>query len=433
MDEFVSRSPSMRCFLFLQGPLSPLYRLLGKRLRVAGHTVRRINFCAGDWLHWRGEGVFSYKGAPEAWKDYIAEFIRRENVTDVIMHGDRRFYHKVAVDVAAAYGVRVIATELGYLRPGWMTVEQGGFSTLSHFPADLETIVRIADQVAEPDLTPQFPGSFALEAWQDISYHGLNVLAGALYPRYRRHTPLHPVIDYAWWARRLLGERRRKVAAMERQRRVLASEEPFFIVPLQVEGDYQLTAHSPFKTMQKALEVIVHSFAEAASQKARLLVKAHPLDNGRSNWPARIRHMCETSKLGDRLIFLDGGALSKLVPRAQGLVTVNSTAGLEALQLGCAVKTLVPSLYDIEGLTFQGALDDFWRAPSKPDAQLVRCFVRALAATLQERGSIHNKQGVVVAADNIARRILDDRLNQPDGFVDPPPRKARALSLGVPF
>jgi capsular polysaccharide export protein len=44
----------------------------------------------------------------------------------------------------------VICTELGYLRPDWLTVEYDGMSTYSRFPRDPSAIRELARQFPEP-------------------------------------------------------------------------------------------------------------------------------------------------------------------------------------------------------------------------------------------------------------------------------------------
>ncbi|WP_209001737.1 capsule biosynthesis protein [Stappia albiluteola] len=422
-----------RRFLFLQGPLSPLYRRLGRRLAEEGHEVARVNFCLGDWIHWHGRGTRSYRGRPEDWARNVGDLLDRLRITDLVVHGDRRFYHRVAIEAAAMRGVRVIATELGYLRPGWMTIERGGYSVLSHFPDDPAAIRRIASDVGEIDLSPRYPGSFVLEAWQDVSYHLASLLGRPAYPFYRRHTPLHPLLDYGAWALRLATRSARARGAAKAQQRLLSADAPFFLVPLQIEGDYQLTAHSPFNTMAAALEVVLRSFAAHAPNEALLVVKSHPNDNGLGRWRRRLDEMALKQRIAGRVVFVDGGSLKDLARTAKGLVTVNSTAGLDALMEDCPVKTLSPALYDMPGLTHQGSLDDFWKASKKPDAALLLDFRKAVAATLLARGSIHNADGLEAAVEAMSSRMLRGDLNEPGGYVDPPPRLARARAIGVPL
>ena len=106
--------------------------------------------------------------------------------------------------------------------------------------------------------------------------------------------------------------------------------------------------------------------------------------------------------------FLDGGALSELWPHTRGLVTINSSAGLEAVMAGVPVKTLGPAIYSVAGLTDQRPLDDFWSAPAPPDPALTADFVRALAGSVQVRGTIYSEAGLAAAVEGMAARILAD-------------------------
>lgn len=422
-----------RRILFLQGPLSPLYRMIGDQCRAAGHKVFRINFCVGDWLHWHGGGCSSFKGAVAQWPDFVGRFLDDHAITDIVLHGDQRIYHRLAVKEAQRRGIRIAATELGYLRPGWMTLERGGLSTLSHFPILPEQIRGIAAKAGPIDLAPNYPASLYLQTIPDVIYNLSNVVAWPLYPNYQRHTLYPPVAEYLRGAVRLAGEKGRTKRAGRKFAELAKAGHPYFILPLQLEGDFQLRRHSPFKSFAEVIELVMKSFSTAAPSEARLVIKTHPLDVGFENWPVVIDRLGRTLGIADRLVFLDGGGLGALFDHASGMVTLNSTAGLEALLADCPVKCLVPAHYDISGLTHDGSLESFWQDPVHPDADLLRAYVTAIAATIQVRGSIHNRAGVAIAAGNIACRILENRLNEPGGYVDVPPRLARARALGVPL
>lgn len=125
-----------RHYLFLQGPLSPLYRRVGRGLIAAGHAVTRVNFCGGDWLHWHGRETTQFRGRRSDWAACVSGMFDRLGVTDLVLHGDTRPYHREAVKQAEARGITVHVTELGLLRPGFLTHETGGLVTLSRFPDD---------------------------------------------------------------------------------------------------------------------------------------------------------------------------------------------------------------------------------------------------------------------------------------------------------
>lgn len=424
---------SERAILFLQGPLSPFYRQAGDILRQKGYRVHRLNFCAGDWLHWHGEGCTSYKSDDRHWPEFIAEFLSKNQITDLVLHGDQRLYHRLAIEAALKTDVFVAVTELGALRPGWMTLERNGLSTLSHFPVNADEIREIAKRAGDVDLSPLYPSSFWLQTAPDVTYNLINVFLKVLYPNYQRHTIYPPVSEYLRGALRLISQGKRDRAVQRDVGTLKKSGKPFFLLPLQLEGDFQLRRHSPYDSFAEVIDVVFRSFAKNGLQDDCLVLKTHPLDVGFENWREASLSLAHQHGLSKRLLFLDGGRLSDLFDAARGVVTLNSTAGVEALQAGLPVKTLVPAHYDIEGLTHQGDLESFWQSPQKPDLELLGCYIRALAATTQIRGSIHNRKGTRIAAENLANHIADRTINPLGAFVDPPPRLTRARELGVPL
>ncbi len=422
----------MRTVLVLQGPLSPLYRQIADRLEAAGCRVLRVNLNLGDVLHWRRPGGIAFRGRPEAFGDFLAGLIEREQVTDLVLHGDRRIYHRIAGSVARARGVRVIATELGLLRPDWMLIERDGCAMASHFPEDPDTIRAIAAQVPKRDRTVRYPSSFFLVAVPDVIYNLVAVAGRPLFPFFRRHTPDHPVLDYGAWLVRLLGEKKRDARAAALAARLGADIARWHVLALQLDGDFQIRDNSPYAGMVPVMAEVIASFARNAPAGDHLVIKNHPLDNGLLRLGAAAARIAAAHGVADRVHFVDGGGLKPLLAGAAGFVTVNSSAALEALAAGVPVTALAPALYRISGLVFTGPLDAFWAGAPAPDAALLDAFLDSAAATLHVRGSIHSRAGLPAAAAAMAARILADDLNQPGGYVDPPPRLALARRLGIP-
>lgn len=422
----------MRTVLFLQGPLSPLYREIADRLEAAGCRILRLNLNLGDVLHWRRPGAIAFRGRPQAFGPFVEALMAREGVTDIVLHGDRRIYHRIAGDVARRRGVQVIATELGLLRPDWMLIERDGSAMASHFPEDPEAIRAIAARVPPRDRTLRYPSSFFLVAVPDVIYNLVAVAGRPLFPFYRRHTPDHPVIEYGAWILRLLGEKRRDAQAAALAARLGRDIARWHVLALQLDGDFQIRDNSPFAGMVPVLETVIASFARRAPAGDHLVVKNHPLDNGLKRLGRAAARIAAAHGVADRVHFVDGGGLKPLLAGAAGFVTVNSSAALEALGAGVPVAALAPALYRIDGLVFTGPLDTFWQGAPPPDSALLEAFLDAIAATIHVRGSIHSRAGMPVAADAMAARILAGDLNAPGGFVDPPPRFALARRLGIP-
>jgi capsular polysaccharide export protein len=140
------------------------------------------------------------------------------------------------------------------------------------------------------------------------------------------------------------------------------------------------------------------------------------------NWRAFVEQLGRQLGLDGRLVYLDGGNLDTLLLACRGVVTVNSTVGLNALQKGVPVKVLGSAIFDISHLSDQASLDTFWQAPSPPDEALRDAFFRLVAAAIQVRGNFYSKGGTDAGAAAIAGRLDARSLNEPDGFIQSKPR-----------
>jgi hypothetical protein len=163
--EMSAVSAGMRTVLFLQGPLSALYARIGDHLTLRTWRVYRINLCFGDWLHWRGPAPRAFRGPFCDWGDYVDRFIDDHGVTDLVLHGDRRIYQRVAAERARARGVRVFVTELGYLRPDWMTIERNATGAGSAFSRDPDDIRRVSSGGLGGALSGIVSGESPCQTW----------------------------------------------------------------------------------------------------------------------------------------------------------------------------------------------------------------------------------------------------------------------------
>jgi capsular polysaccharide export protein len=189
---------------------------------------------------------------------------------------------------------------------------------------------------------------------------------------------------------------------------------------LQLDCDSQVRVHSPFGAMHLAIRHVLTSFARHAPATARLVVKLHPLDSGLVDWTAITGYLAVELGIADRLVILDGGDLGKLLARRPAVVTVNSTVGTLALAAGLPVAAVGKAVYDIPGLTFQGELDDFWQAPTPPDASLFDAFRRVLAARCLIPGSFFNETGLRLAVEAAIERLEATYARPARGEATPP-------------
>ncbi len=400
---------SARSFLFLQGVCSPFFARLADRLSASGHRVDKINFNGGDRAYWGLRPAVAFRGSVDVLPDFLGERYERWGITDQVLFGDRRPVHRAAVESARARGVRTHVFEEGYFRPSWVTLEREGVNAYSPLPRDPHWY-RVAG-ARVPDAGPgvAFASPFWMRAAHDVAYHAASAWNPILYPRYRTHAPHNAAIEYAGYLRRFAGlplVKRRDAATVER---LAAGAQPFFLLPLQLNGDAQIRDHSPFDDMGAVMERVAASFAQHASAAARLVVKNHPLDMGLMDYPGLLERLAERYALRGRIDYLESGDLMTLLGRARGVVTVNSTVGALALGGRCPVVALSDPIYNLPGLTFQGGLDDFWRAGSAPDAELFRHFRNVVIHATQVNGGFYSSPGIDLVVENGARRLEAER------------------------
>jgi capsular polysaccharide export protein len=131
-------------------------------------------------------------------------------------------------------------------------------------------------------------------------------------------------------------------------------------------------------TNTDTLKLVLQSFAEHGPAHARLLVKEHPLDNGVRDWQLETADLAERFGIAGRVDYLAWGDIEPLAERALGMVTINSTSGTLGLARGVPVIVLGTAIYDLQGLTAQEGLDQFWDNPTPPDPATFAAFQRAL-------------------------------------------------------
>ncbi|WP_289036045.1 capsular biosynthesis protein [uncultured Roseibium sp.] len=420
-----------KIFLFLQGPPSIFARTIADELELLGCKALRINLCPGDWLSWHDKRARSYCGTLAEWPKWLSKFCQANGVTDLVYYADRVPYHSAAAEVGNSLGLTCTTYEFGYLRPDWITLERDGMSAHSRFPKDPDIIREAAASLPEIDRRPLFPFSFETEAVSEVTYNMSNVLFVGFYPCYTRDKLYHPFIDYLNNIPRLLLSRRRARNAAHLIDDVISSGCPYFVFPLQLQSDYQLRYNSQFSHIAEAAEEVVRSFAKAAPIASRLVFKVHPLDNGMEPWRKILRTIAKRYGVKKRVYVIDGGNLNQLLQHSAGALTINSTTGLHSLRVSCPTKVLGIALYDIDGLTCQKPIDDFWRDGSKPDPELLDALERLLAATIQVKGCFYTDKGRRAGAYEIARRLAAGSVNLPGALCDVAPRLKRARDLGI--
>lgn len=384
-------------FLMLQGNATPFFSELAVALRAAGHHVRRIAFNGGDVVF--SHDVTWFRGRQDDLLGFLEKIVGEDRPDALILFGDCRPIHLVATDIARARGIAIWVFEEGYLRPGWITLEPHGVNGFSALPRDAAAI-RERGRASWPPMHYNPHPDFLRRAVYDVFYHGLRVAMTPLFPHARFHAVVSPFVEYAGWLRDWTSHLVRK------PKEATLPDGPFMLVPMQLDGDYQLRVHSPFHSMAEALERILVSFAMHAPASLSLVIRRHPLDPRLTDWEGLIGRRARALGIAKRIYFMADGPLDPVLDASEGIVTVNSTVGLLALRRNRPVKILGEAIYDVEGLTFQKPLDRFWQEASKPDSALLDAFCRMLIQEVLVEGDFFTPEGRALAVEGSVRRIL---------------------------
>jgi capsular polysaccharide export protein len=386
---------SGRRVLMLQGPVGPFFSRLAADLTLAGAFVFKVNFNGGDWLFSRStafQRVFDFTGHPEDWPAYFLDLLLRLNIDTVFLFGDCRSMHVAAMRVIREQGgIRVGVFEEGYLRPDFITLERDGVNNNSSLPDDPRFYLSQPEQTLPASRS--LGSTYGQAAKWGMMYFAAASVGRLRFIRYRHHRRLGISDGPSWvrsfWRKQIYGWTERHVLP----ELVGSHSGNFFLVSLQTRGDAQMSVHSDFDSVEQFIEHVMASFADHAPTDAWLVLKHHPLDRGYSDYTGLIAGLVRRHGLEGRCHYIHDQHLPTLLQHTRGVVVVNSTAGLSAVGEGVPVKVCGKAIYDIQGLTFQGALDDFWKHAhlAKPSARLYQAFRNYLICHTQHQGSFYKQ------------------------------------------
>ncbi|MBV1900925.1 MAG: capsular biosynthesis protein [Kordiimonadaceae bacterium] len=405
-------------YLLLQGLASPFFSLLATKLHQSGASAHKVNFCGGDqWFARKHPGKHlltqtNYTGTQTALAAEYRHLIKTHSITAIILLGDCRPIHKIARSVAIEQKLDVIVFEEGYTRTGWITCELTGTNDNSILPRTATAITERARMIAAhslqqpPQEQPPLPNAMPARVRMDLQFHAANILGAFKFRHYQTHRPEKVTAELKGWAARFLRKFQYKSVNNNQVAHFEKTTQPFFLVPLQLTSDFQIREHSDYASVADFIEEIIASFAADANTNHALLFKSHPLDNGMVHYRALIAAAAKAHGIADRVSYIEGGDLDKLLIAAKGIALINSTVGFAALKHRKPLKVMGRMLYDIDDLTHQGPLGDFWQAPPAPDTDLTTDFLAVVRADSQIYGDFFTDLGMEMAATTAAKRLL---------------------------
>ena len=403
-----------RRFLFLQGPHGPWFHRLGQLLRSAGAQVWRVGFNLGDRIFWPGPGYVAFDAPQADWPATCTALMDRHAITDLVLYGDTRPVHAQAVAIARERGITVHVFEEGYLRPYWVTYERGGANGHSRV-MDL-TVADMQAALARVDLdlpdTPATWGDMRQHIVWGALYHGCVALGFRAYRNFRPHRALTVGQEFVVYLKRLILMPFHRLERRLATARIRRGGFPYHLAILQLEHDASFRDHSPFSSMTEFLALVIDGFAKGAPRHHHLVFKAHPLEDGRVPLLPEIRRLAAVRGVAERVHFVRGGKLAQLLNDARSAVTVNSTAGQQALWRGLPLRSFGIAVYAKPEFVSAQPLEAFFTAPQRPDTQAYRDYRHFLLETSQVVGGFYSARG----RRALLRQVADMMLSPDDPY-----------------
>ncbi|MBN2905710.1 MAG: capsule biosynthesis protein CapA [Rhodobacteraceae bacterium] len=405
-----------RRVLLLQGPHGPFFDRLGRGLRAAGAEVWRAAFNRGDQVFWSDRArLIPVTCGPDDWPALCTRLLAELAITDIVLYGDTRPIHAAAIRAARAANLRVHVFEEGYLRPYWITYERDGANGHSRIMdmgiADMRALLQ--GETPAPPEAPAHWGDMREHIFYGALYHWFVMMMNRRYPGYRPHRALSVRREFALYLRRLALLPLHAAERFAATRAIRAGGFPYHLVLLQLAHDASFLHHGPFATMDDFLRQCIEGFAAGAPAHHHLVFKAHPLEDDRSPHRRVIARLARDHGLTGRVHYVRGGKLALLLDGARSAVTVNSTAGQQALWRGLPLRAFGAAIYAKPELVSDQPLPAFFAAPRPPQTEAYRVLRRFLLETSQLPGGYYAMRG----RDQLMRQVVDRMLAPGDPYA----------------
>ncbi|WP_374296269.1 capsule biosynthesis protein [Acinetobacter sp.] len=395
--------------LLLQGPMGNYFTQLARWLEFHNKQYYKVNFNGGDWFFSRGLNNLNYRGKLSYFDDWLISEIKDKQIDAIVCFGDCRFYHRIAKRVAVELKVDFFVFEEGYVRPNYLTFEQNGVNDFSDFRKFYESSDQTIPDLPLPDHPQEAHPNFSFLIRTAITFYLMWVLCTFLYPHYRHHRMIRPTFEVFYWLRAGVRKLINKQVDSHKFLNLIQNQtDRYYIVALQVHNDSQVQVHSDYVDVRDFIQEVTASFANHSDDLQHLVFKHHPMDRGYRHYGNLLRELAKEYDLEGRVHYVCDVHLPTLMKHSLGIVTINSTTGIQALHHGKPVIALGRAIYNLPKLTFQGGLDQFWKNPGRVNRLHYRRFRYALVHYSQLNGAYYGQSPWM---KNYDEKLLENRFN----------------------
>ncbi|WP_230660719.1 capsule biosynthesis protein [Psychrobacter sp. I-STPA10] len=387
MAASMQRLLTHRHVLLLQGKMGTFFHRFAEFLMQCGIQVSKVNFNAGDAFFYRHAKAYNYQDTLSAFSPWLSELITSKQIDAVVCFGDCRPHHAIAAQICESLGLSFFVFEEGYLRPDYITLQEHGINGYSRL--DTSDIQQLATANDRPLYTHNRFYRLSIAA---TVYYIICRIYRYRYPHYQHYRGLNAWEEAGAWLkapwRKLIGY----IPDKQLQKKLVEIyDQQYFLVSLQVHNDSQITHHSNYDDITDFITEVITSFAQYAKPNQLLVFKHHPLDRGHRNYTRLIQQLAVQQGVEKRVFYGCDMHLPTLIKHSIGMVTVNSTTGLQSIYHKKPTKVMGRAIYNIAKLADPKPLAEFWQQPQLPDHEFYGKFREFLIEQTQLNGSFYGR------------------------------------------
>lgn len=377
--------------LLLQGPMGIFFNSLRKELIENNCNVYQIAFNYGDRFFCNDKkNLIDFNLDVSEFSCFFTKIILEKKIDVIFLFGDSRKYHKIArniINKSFKDKIKLYVFEEGYIRPNYITLEENGVNANS---SKLENYcpVKFKNKTHKFDLNNnQIPNIFYYGMFYSIIYFLLLNIFHYKFKFYKHHKDISLYTNLKYGIKSFI---RKYYYKFSEKKYDFIYTKSFYLVPLQVYNDFQISEHSKYNHIGEFIEEILNNYKLSGSDDF-IVFKHHPMDRGFKNYSSEINHLVNKLSLSkEKIIYIHDFNLPMLLKKAKGVIVINSTVGLSALYHERPLLVMGESNYKYHKIVNNVNMIDFLKKPIKPNKKEIAKFYNYLLNSTQIYGNFYN-------------------------------------------
>jgi capsule polysaccharide modification protein KpsS len=273
---------------------------------------------------------------------FLEEIIKRKNIKFILMQNDTRWQHSLAIYVANKLGIDYYVFELGLFRPNTITIDSQGVNYNNSVPRDKEfykniTIEKKFDYSQIESNISEFKRNIIIAKY--MIYYRIGEILG-------NNSLENKTVRLKDYFSRFYNAYIKK---NEENNKKMKLPENYIFAPFQVVNDSQTLVHSDFDNMMEFAKIIIEGvkkYNKKNNNNLSIIFKEHPMDVGKISY----EEFYKKYEKDESIIFLKRGDTKKIIKNSKLVITINSTVGIEALEMHKKVICLGRAFYTIDNI-----------------------------------------------------------------------------------